>query len=167
MYCTLAWLLFFFFQAEDGIRDDLVTGVQTCALPIFGDLFQLQDELAHRLVESLSLPLTAQERQQLRQDVPAAPKAYEKYLRANELSRETGGWQAALDLYRDCVKEDPAYAPAWAGLGRMHRMLGKYLGGSPDAHFREAEAAVRQALELNPELSPAENLYPRIEGDLA
>src|SRR6266404_7631344 len=28
--------LFFFFQAEDGIRDKLVTGVQTCALPIFG-----------------------------------------------------------------------------------------------------------------------------------
>src|SRR5258708_11406295 len=28
-------LNFFFFQAEDGIRDDLVTGVQTCALPIF------------------------------------------------------------------------------------------------------------------------------------
>src|SRR5258708_19008071 len=26
----------FFFQAEDGIRDDLVTGVQTCALPISG-----------------------------------------------------------------------------------------------------------------------------------
>src|SRR5207244_6831902 len=28
-------LFFFFFQAEDGIRDDLVTGVQTCALPIY------------------------------------------------------------------------------------------------------------------------------------
>src|SRR5690349_7751552 len=27
---------FFFFQAEDGIRDLYVTGVQTCALPIFG-----------------------------------------------------------------------------------------------------------------------------------
>src|SRR2546421_346457 len=27
---------FFFFQAEDGIRDLIVTGVQTCALPIFG-----------------------------------------------------------------------------------------------------------------------------------
>ena len=26
---------FFFFQAEDGIRDSPVTGVQTCALPIF------------------------------------------------------------------------------------------------------------------------------------
>src|SRR5437870_3548204 len=28
-------LYFFFFQAEDGIRDGHVTGVQTCALPIF------------------------------------------------------------------------------------------------------------------------------------
>src|SRR3989449_8538434 len=28
---------FFFFQAEDGIRDVAVTGVQTCALPIFFD----------------------------------------------------------------------------------------------------------------------------------
>src|SRR5205807_5303814 len=27
--------LFFFFQAEDGIRDYKVTGVQTCALPIY------------------------------------------------------------------------------------------------------------------------------------
>src|SRR5207253_4682656 len=27
-------LIFFFFQAEDGIRDGHVTGVQTCALPI-------------------------------------------------------------------------------------------------------------------------------------
>src|SRR3712207_8500900 len=36
----LSWLLvvneFFFFQAEDGIRDIGVTGVQTCALPISG-----------------------------------------------------------------------------------------------------------------------------------
>src|SRR3989441_11685490 len=29
--------IFFFFQAEDGIRDKLVTGVQTCALPICRD----------------------------------------------------------------------------------------------------------------------------------
>src|SRR5689334_21136948 len=28
-------IMFFFFQAEDGIRDGTVTGVQTCALPIF------------------------------------------------------------------------------------------------------------------------------------
>src|SRR2546430_7310638 len=31
-------IVFFFFQAEDGIRDLTVTGVQTCALPISADL---------------------------------------------------------------------------------------------------------------------------------
>ena len=33
-------VFFFFFQAEDGIRDDLVTGVQTCALPICNKLVE-------------------------------------------------------------------------------------------------------------------------------
>src|SRR2546422_2282084 len=32
---TLLRVSFFFFQAEDGIRDVAVTGVQTCALPIY------------------------------------------------------------------------------------------------------------------------------------
>src|SRR5437762_11011374 len=34
---------FFFFQAEDGIRDTSVTGVQTCALPILVSLFFFWD----------------------------------------------------------------------------------------------------------------------------
>src|SRR5256885_12899421 len=34
-FYTYGWFYFFFFQAEDGIRDYKVTGVQTCALPIF------------------------------------------------------------------------------------------------------------------------------------
>src|SRR5207245_3157057 len=38
---------FFFFQAEDGIRDATVTGVQTCALPIFA---VVPNELAGKLV---------------------------------------------------------------------------------------------------------------------
>src|SRR2546421_4449644 len=35
--CILLYtvIFFFFFQAEDGIRDLIVTGVQTCALPIY------------------------------------------------------------------------------------------------------------------------------------
>src|SRR5436189_3365433 len=37
-YCCTVFdvFFFFFFQAEDGIRDTSVTGVQTCALPIYG-----------------------------------------------------------------------------------------------------------------------------------
>ena len=34
LFCEISNYLFFFFQAEDGIRDYKVTGVQTCALPI-------------------------------------------------------------------------------------------------------------------------------------
>src|SRR5689334_24124063 len=34
-YLILFFFFFFFFQAEDGIRDGTVTGVQTCALPIY------------------------------------------------------------------------------------------------------------------------------------
>src|SRR5256885_16444832 len=37
---------FFFFQAEDGIRDYKVTGVQTCALPILSDVSMLPDTSA-------------------------------------------------------------------------------------------------------------------------
>src|SRR5438067_10007904 len=37
-FFCLFFFFFFFFQAEDGIRDRNVTGVQTCALPIFRDL---------------------------------------------------------------------------------------------------------------------------------
>src|SRR2546427_7862275 len=34
IHCISFFCFFFFFQAEDGIRDLTVTGVQTCALPI-------------------------------------------------------------------------------------------------------------------------------------
>src|SRR5260370_24389457 len=39
---VLCFRLFFFFQAEDGIRDSSVTGVQTCALPILTFVSQSQ-----------------------------------------------------------------------------------------------------------------------------
>src|SRR5256886_17299759 len=45
--CVNSELVFFFFQAEDGIRDLTVTGVQTCALPI---------SLSVRAVVSLAAP---------------------------------------------------------------------------------------------------------------
>src|ERR1022692_5224970 len=40
--CVICWF-FFFFQAEDGIRDYKVTGVQTCALPIYRYAQDVQD----------------------------------------------------------------------------------------------------------------------------
>src|SRR5207248_7133988 len=49
LYCVLTF--FFFFQAEDGIRDRTVTGVQTCALPILNgriQLFEIQKKYLHK-----------------------------------------------------------------------------------------------------------------------
>src|SRR3712207_7327356 len=45
---------FFFFQAEDGIRDIGVTGVQTCALPIYEDVLSQPGLRAVVLLEGIN-----------------------------------------------------------------------------------------------------------------
>src|SRR2546426_2781566 len=52
---------FFFFQAEDGIRDYKVTGVQTCALPILVDHAARHDELVVAADEREQLAAVAPE----------------------------------------------------------------------------------------------------------
>src|SRR5215211_5293317 len=44
---------FFFFQAEDGIRDHCVTGVQTCAVPISRRIWQISHDAAGELIALL------------------------------------------------------------------------------------------------------------------
>src|SRR5699024_11749814 len=51
LYYTYVSFYFFFFQAEDGIRDRNVTGVQTCALPILFLLLQIRKELSNGLMK--------------------------------------------------------------------------------------------------------------------
>src|SRR5690348_17937834 len=49
--------VFFFFQAEDGIRDGRVTGVQTCALPIWAaDVFSLGAVLTYAATGAAPFP---------------------------------------------------------------------------------------------------------------
>jgi DNA-binding winged helix-turn-helix (wHTH) protein/tetratricopeptide (TPR) repeat protein len=131
-----------------------------------GHIFRLQDELTECLVEALSLQLTSQEQRLLRHDVPADPKAYEYYLRANKFSHDSKQWGAARDLYLRCVDADPCYAPAWARLGRIHHVMAKYLPTGAREGLKQAEAAFRQALDLNPDLSIAHKFYAQLEVDL-
>jgi len=134
------------------------------------DIFQLQDELVDRIVQSLMLPLTARERLALKHDVPASAMAYEYYLRANQLAAaaavgDVPNMSLARDLYLRCVDLDPQYAPAWAGLGRAHRFIGKV--GEVNAHnLARAEEAFRKAFALNPDLALAHNFYTSLQTDL-
>ncbi len=127
------------------------------------DIFQLQDALVSGVVESLALPLTAGERQQLAHDAPANATAYDLYLRANEAGKAFSGYIEAAGLYEQCVALDPGYAPAWARLGRARWLIGKF-SREPEK-LAEGRNAIERALELNPDLPLAHNLYTNIQVD--
>jgi eukaryotic-like serine/threonine-protein kinase len=128
-----------------------------------GDLFHLQDDIARRVSEALSLPLSGKAPTEP-QDRPADPRAYELYLRANELARTYDGLPAARSLYQQCLELDSRFAPAWARLGRCHRVIGKYIDASADTDA-QAEEAFRRALALSPRLSIAHKYYANLEAD--
>jgi TolB-like protein/tetratricopeptide (TPR) repeat protein/predicted Ser/Thr protein kinase len=127
------------------------------------DVFQLQDELTTRIVEGLEIPLTAREQRRLHGDVPATPAAYEYYLRANRVAADAASWDLAKELYEKCVQSDPRFAPGWARLGRVYRLMSKYYGRDAAANLDRAEGAFRRALELNPDLPVAHQLYTHFE----
>ena len=127
-----------------------------------GDLFRLQDDIARRVVEALSLPLTGTAPPT--PDTPHNARAYELYLRANELARTYEGVEQARDLYERCLDLDPAFAPAWAHLGRCHRVIGKFIDASADES--RAQTALDRAIALNPRLSVAHKYYAQLESDM-
>jgi DNA-binding winged helix-turn-helix (wHTH) protein/tetratricopeptide (TPR) repeat protein len=138
-----------------------VLSTATSEAPIT-DLFLLQDALVSRIVESLAGPLAARD---MVSDVPASGRTYEWYLRANRMAQDPATFDAALELYRSCVETDAGFAPAWARLGRLYRVMAKYTGNQRQ-RLPIAEDTLRRALSLNPELSIAHNQLAYLEVDL-
>jgi eukaryotic-like serine/threonine-protein kinase len=128
-----------------------------------GDLFRLQDDIARRVAQALALPLAGGPTSPT-PDEPRDARAYELFLRANELARSYDQLPAARDLYLRCLELDPKFAPAWARLGRCHWVIGKYIHDPGDSAAR-AEEAFRRALDLNPRLAVAHRLYAHFEAD--
>ena len=64
---------------------------------------------------------------------------------------------------RQALDEDPHYAPAWARLARIYRVMAMYSGEDADENYALADAAFRRALEINPDLSIAHNLFTLVE----
>ncbi len=128
------------------------------------DIFQLQDDLAHDIVRSLPIDREGLDRSDAAQRRPKSGKAYELYLRANELGNQFRRLSEACALYRECLALDPGWSPAWAKLGRAYRVLAKYSeGGAAEENFVHAQEAFRRSFELDPDLSIAHNLYTALE----
>src|SRR5256886_5247211 len=73
--CILFYF-FFFFQAEDGIRDLTVTGVQTCALPIFIPSFpRIELRLPTATLRAFSSPCRGTRRPRPRSATPLAHRS--------------------------------------------------------------------------------------------
>ncbi len=130
------------------------------------DLFELQDALTARIVESLAVPLSGRERAAIRHDAPSSARAYEFFLRANQVAYDAPQWELARDLYRKCLDLDSGYAPAWARLGRLYRAISIYTGSGHEENYALAQEAFRRAIELNPDLPIAHNLYTYLEVEL-
>jgi len=130
------------------------------------DLFNIQDELCERILQSLKLPLDEREHRTSRRDVPASARAYEYYLRANQIAvtRTLDSMSLARDLYLQCLEESPDYAPAWARLGRIYHFLEKFAEGK-DGDLKLSEQAFNRAFSLNPDLAIAHNFYTSVECD--
>ena len=127
------------------------------------DVFAMQDELVAGIVGSLSESLGGPESRVGRRDVPRSAAAYELYLRANQLARDWDRIGEARDVYQQCVALDSQFAPAWAGLGRCQRVLGKYFD-KPES-TRDAERSFERAQTLNPELPVLHKYYAQLECD--
>src|SRR5437870_12312148 len=102
----VVFFFFFFFQAEDGIRDGHVTGVQTCALPIWG--------LVGGCRKSRIAPSTA-----------AAVRDYEALIGTREVVDLLSGFLVVDDRSHGNLEGDvSAFAPGFVGAFAMTSALG-------------------------------------------
>ena len=127
----------------------------------------LRDEIVKGAVSALQLELTTDEKRRLSRSTPITCRAYEFFLRANEIMRRrtVENVVVARDLYRECLTEDPDYAPAWARLGRCYRFLSKFADQDNDLTAM-AQQALQRALAIQPELAVARNVYTLLQADL-
>ena len=123
-------------------------------------IFELHDELAQRVIQSL--PLTRDDVRRGPRLRPTSAKAFDLYMRGMQLRMEAATWRRARDLFDQCLGIDAGFAPAWAERGRLDRVLAKYQDSTLIA---QAESALQRALELDPDSGPAHYYRAQLEID--
>ena len=113
------------------------------------DVFAVQDEIAAAVVVQLKVKLMG--------EVPHAqktdPRAYALFLRARQSGRKGNaeGLAEAVELYKQALAIDPAYAPAWVGLSSSYANQANSGLMATDQGFGLAREAVTKALALDPD----------------
>jgi adenylate cyclase len=120
------------------------------------DIFAVQDEIAHNIVNALEITLSSKQRREIEKASTTDVQAYDYYLRARKFfyQQRGGSVELARQLFSRAAEGDPEYALAHAGIAycAAHQYL--YFD-SDESHVAQAAAASRRALELDPELAEA------------
>jgi adenylate cyclase len=127
------------------------------------DIFVLQDEISHAIVDALRIKLLPEEKKAIERHGTENVEAYNLYLMARQ-SYATGFEgdsqvnEAIIRLCRRAVEIDPDYAEAWALTAMAEMLLRSTLGRGGDGGL----AAAQRALELNANLAEAHAVKARI-----
>jgi tetratricopeptide (TPR) repeat protein len=122
------------------------------------DVFAVQDEITHAIVETITREL---ELGHLRGATPVQQprslEAYDLYLlgRHHWYKRTGESMRHALDLFKQAAAADPTYAPAYSGIADASALLASWQFASAAERYPEAATAARRALELDPSSADA------------
>jgi adenylate cyclase len=119
------------------------------------DIFVIQDEITHAIVEQLKVKLLPQERQLIAQAPTESIEAYTYYLRGRQfLHRHSKSYyQLARRMFAKAVELDPSYARAYAGIADCDSFL--FLHYHVDVSIDAILATSAQALALDASLAEA------------
>jgi len=117
----------------------------------------LQSDVAQAIARKVEVTVSGKEQQRLAASHTVLPEAYESYLKGGfSLSNSTdrAGIEKSIGYFEDAIAKDPAFAPAYLGLAEAHSDLATVLiGRAPGVERPQVLAAVRKALELDPNLA--------------
>jgi TolB-like protein/Tfp pilus assembly protein PilF len=116
-----------------------------------GSVFALQDELAQAVADEIVLRARGEVGAEIAKALVANPDAYNHYLRGMwVLSTRAPDLLPAVDIFREALRVDPAYAPAWAGLAQCYWLLAWYRQLPSTEAMPLSKQAALKALELDP-----------------
>jgi len=120
------------------------------------DVFAIQDEIAHSIAAALKVALTDKEKNDICKAPTADVQAYDYYLRGRQFFHQfrKKGFDFARQMFARAIILDSRYARAFAGVADCCSFLYMYYE-STEANLKEADAASRKALELDPDLAEA------------